>query len=68
MSLGRILLVDDEPDIVEIFEMLLEDEGYTVDSAYSGEEAWEKYQQNGFDRFRKFYKIRLNPLYNINQK
>jgi len=35
----RILIVDDEPDIVSYFTLLLEEEGYTVFSASSAEEA-----------------------------
>ena len=35
-----ILIADDEPVIVELLALLLEDEGYTVMRAYDGEEAW----------------------------
>ncbi len=35
----KILVVDDEPDIVELLEYNLEQEGYTVKHAYDGEEA-----------------------------
>ena len=28
--MARILIVDDEPDILEFLQLLLEDEGYTV--------------------------------------
>ena len=35
----RILIVDDEESITEIFQFILEDEGYTVDTASSGQEA-----------------------------
>lgn len=38
----RILVVDDEKDICEILQFNLENEGYIVDVAYSGEEALEK--------------------------
>nr|VFK59220.1 MAG: Response regulator receiver domain-containing protein [Candidatus Kentron sp. TUN]VFK67253.1 MAG: Response regulator receiver domain-containing protein [Candidatus Kentron sp. TUN] len=41
----RILVVDDEPGITRQFVRALEGEGYRVDSAHSGEEAWEKYRQ-----------------------
>ncbi|MGI6074140.1 MAG: response regulator transcription factor [Fermentimonas sp.] len=37
----RILVVDDEPDICEILQYNLEKEGYIVDVAHSGEEAYE---------------------------
>lgn len=35
----KVLIVDDEPDIVELLEYNLVQEGYTVKSAYDGEEA-----------------------------
>lgn len=38
----RILVVDDEKDICEILQFNLENEGYTIDTAYSAEEALEK--------------------------
>jgi len=38
----RILLVDDEPDILEILEYNLTSEGYQVDTAKNGREALEK--------------------------
>ena len=38
---ARILVVDDEPDILWGLRYALGDEGYTVDTAPSGEEAWE---------------------------
>ncbi len=38
----RILVVDDEKDICDILKFNLENEGYTVDVAFSGEEALEK--------------------------
>jgi DNA-binding response OmpR family regulator len=43
MRKGRILLVDDEPQIVRDFELILKTEGYEVDKAFSGEQAWEMY-------------------------
>jgi two-component system, OmpR family, alkaline phosphatase synthesis response regulator PhoP len=38
----RVLLVDDEPAIVEILKMRLEHNGYEVITAYDGQEALEK--------------------------
>ena len=35
----KILIVDNEESITEIFQLLLEEEGYTVDTASSGQEA-----------------------------
>jgi len=36
-----ILVVDDDPDLVESVAMKLESEGYAVDKAYDGVEAWD---------------------------
>lgn len=36
-----ILVVDDDPDLVESVSMKLESEGYAVDKAYDGLEAWD---------------------------
>ncbi len=38
----NILIVDDEEDVVEVVSHFLEQEGYTVHTAYDGEEALEK--------------------------
>jgi signal transduction histidine kinase/CheY-like chemotaxis protein len=35
----RVLVVDDEPDAVDLLTQILQDEGYQVKGAYSGEEA-----------------------------
>jgi DNA-binding NtrC family response regulator len=48
MSQGKILVVDDEQEIIEEFERALAND-YSVDTAYSGEEGWEKYQHNYYD-------------------
>jgi two-component system alkaline phosphatase synthesis response regulator PhoP len=37
-----ILVVDDDPDLVESVAMKLESIDYRVDKAYDGEEAWDK--------------------------
>jgi len=39
MNQIRILVVDDEEDLCDIFKFNLESEGYIVDTAYSAEEA-----------------------------
>jgi len=49
MSQGRILLVDDEPEIVEQYSRALRNEGYEVDTAFSGEEGWKRYQKRYYD-------------------
>ena len=38
----RILIADDEPDILEILRVLLEGEGYEVTAAADGREAVQK--------------------------
>jgi len=45
MSAGRILVVDDEPQIRRILRTTLTGEGYEVDDARSGEEALEKVRE-----------------------
>lgn len=42
MIQNHLLVVDDEPDLCEILQFNLENEGYIVDVAYSAEEALEK--------------------------
>ena len=37
-----ILIVDDDEDILELYKLILEDEGYRVDTAKCGKEALEK--------------------------
>lgn len=41
-----VLVVDDEPDLVETTCDLLESAGFTTIAAGSGEKAWEVFQQN----------------------
>ena len=45
----RILVVDDEPDLVTALERGLKREGYAVDTATSGEEALAKASWNSYD-------------------
>jgi two-component system alkaline phosphatase synthesis response regulator PhoP len=45
----RILVVDDEPDLVSIIQGRLEKEKYQVDIAYNGVEAMERVQANAPD-------------------
>lgn len=45
MSRNRILVVDDEPGIVDIARANLEGHGYTVIAAYDGEDALEKIKE-----------------------
>lgn len=41
----RVLLVDDEPDFIDVMKKNLESEGFVVDVAYDGNEGWEKLQK-----------------------
>jgi CheY-like chemotaxis protein len=41
-----ILVVDDDPDLVEAICMKLESENYRVAKAYDGVQAWEKIKEN----------------------
>ncbi|MDP8260238.1 MAG: response regulator [Candidatus Gygaella obscura] len=45
----EILIVDDEPVIRSLFQDLLTDEGYGVDSANNGQEAVDKVKEKKFD-------------------
>ncbi len=49
MSKGLILLVDDEPMVIRTTREVLEYEDYTVEVAYSGEEAWALAQGKQYD-------------------
>src|SRR6516225_7315021 len=49
MSEGRILVVDDEPQIRRIMRTTLVNEGYEVTDARSGEEALELFQADRYD-------------------
>ena len=40
---GNILVIDDDPNVVEILTETLKDRGFETESAYDGEEALEKY-------------------------
>lgn len=45
----QILVVDDEPKIVELLQIYLEMQGYKVVGAYDGAKAWEAWQKHSFD-------------------
>ena len=45
----RILLVDDNAHGLKARRMILMDHGYEVETAASGEAAWESFQKNHFD-------------------
>lgn len=39
---GKVLIIDDDVDMVEAEKMVLENNGYTVSAAYDGEEGYKK--------------------------
>lgn len=49
MSAGRILVVDDDPQIRRVMKVTLTGQGYEVDDAKNGEEALEKLREHRFD-------------------
>lgn len=49
MSMKKMLVVDDEPDIVELVTYNLKKEGFDVSSAFDGEDALAKIRKEKFD-------------------
>ena len=49
MDRNRILVVDDEPDLTEVFTMALEYHGFIVDSFNDSQEALSKYKPGLYD-------------------
>lgn len=49
MNTKKILIVDDEPDLVELVSYNLKKEGFKVSTAPDGEEALEKVRKSAFD-------------------
>ena len=45
MNNELILVVDDDPDLVESVSMKLENDGYRVAKAYDGQEAWDRIKE-----------------------
>ena len=48
MSAGRILVVDDDPQIRRVMRVTLTGHGYEVDDARTGEEALEKLREKTY--------------------
>jgi len=76
MSKGKILIVDDDPDIVEAMRLPLEASSYEVFEASSGEEALKKVKEvepdliildvmmeTDTEGFHVSYKLRTDPEY-----
>lgn len=49
INMPKLLLVDDEPNIIELAKLYLEREGYQVESAATGQEALAKQSGGNFD-------------------
>ena len=49
--MAKILLVDDDPDFVDVNKLILENNGHEVICAFSGEEGWEKANSGNPDLF-----------------
>jgi DNA-binding response OmpR family regulator len=45
----RVLVVDDDPNVVEVIAANLEAEGYAVETASNGLQAWDLLQAGAFD-------------------
>lgn len=44
----KILIVDDETDVIEVLTFLLQCEGYLVEAATNGKEGWDKIAQQSY--------------------
>jgi DNA-binding response OmpR family regulator len=49
MKKNKVLVVDDEPDMVDILKLVLTQAGFDVSTAYSGRECIEKASKDDFD-------------------
>ncbi len=45
----KILIIDDNKEVLGIFEQILVDKGYTVSTAYNGNEGIERFNKDCFD-------------------
>jgi len=57
LSKAAILIVDDDEDILYFFRILLEENGYTVDTVQTGQEALEKAEKNRYNLVLLDYKL-----------
>lgn len=49
MSRARILVVDDEPDMIHLLQFRLSQDGYDVHTAEGGEEALRRFKEQKYD-------------------
>lgn len=47
--MARILVVDDAPELAEVIQAVLEDEGYAVEVVHGGQAALERLEQTVYD-------------------
>ena len=57
MSKAAILIVDDDEDILYFFRVLLEENGYTVDTVQTGQEALDKAETYSYDLVLLDYRL-----------
>jgi CheY-like chemotaxis protein len=47
--MARILVVDDQPEVAELVQAVLKDEGHAADAVYSGQAALDRLTQTVYD-------------------
>jgi len=47
--MARILVVDDQPEVAELVQAVLEDEGHEADAVYSGQAALDRLTRTAYD-------------------
>ena len=47
--MARILVVDDQPEVAELVQAVLEDDGHAADAVYSGQAALDRLTRNVYD-------------------
>jgi len=57
LSKAAILIVDDDEDILYFFRVLLEENGYIVDTVQTGQEALDKAETNSYDLVLLDYRL-----------
>ena len=66
MARNRVLVVDDEKNQREIYTLILEDDGYQVTTAQSGEQALRIAREHPFDLVLTDYKMAgMGSYYNV---
>ncbi len=47
--MARILVVDDEPEVAELVQAVLKDDGYAAEAVYGGQAALDRLKQTAYD-------------------